>query len=139
MSLTFVRGAEVTKKNSIGTASWVSQRGVTPRVCSRRDTLCKMARGNTFGLTSSRRARGGGGFRDWRGGRGRGRGRGGSNSNQPAPARGDDGTQTEERFENVKLNDEIDEKLGFKRISEGTRQEGWLVNMHPVSILFAGG
>jgi len=91
-----------------------------------------MARG-IFGLTSSRRARGGG----FRGRRGRGRGWGGSNNNQPAPARGDDGTQSEERFENVKLNDEVDEKLGFKRLSEGTRQEGWLVNMHPVSIILA--
>jgi DNA polymerase epsilon subunit 1 len=92
-----------------------------------------MARGSTFGLRASRRARGGGGYGAWRGSRGRGRGRGGSSSNQPGPARGDDGTQTEERFENVKVNDEVDEKLGFPRVSEGPRQEGWLVNMHPVS------
>lgn len=72
-------------------------------------------------------------MRGWRGSRGRGRGRGGSASNQPGPARGDDGTQIEERFENVKVNDEVDEKLGFARLSEGLRQEGWLVNMHPVS------
>ncbi|KAF8586771.1 DUF1744-domain-containing protein [Ramaria rubella] len=95
-----------------------------------------MARGAAFGL-SSRRAGGGGGFRGgWRGsrGRGRGRGRGGSASGQPAPARGDDGTQIEERFENVKVNDEVDEKLGFGRVNEGPRQEGWLVNMHPTLI-----
>lgn len=92
-----------------------------------------MARGSGFGLSSSRRPRGGAGpTRGWRGSRGRGRGRGGSTSNQPAPARGDDGTQSEERFENVKVNDEVDEKLGFPRLSEGPRREGWLVNMHPV-------
>ncbi|KAF8511443.1 Mo25-like-domain-containing protein [Gautieria morchelliformis] len=59
-----------------------------------------MARGSTFGLRASRRARG----------------RGGPSSNQAGPARGDDGTQTKERFENVKVNDEVDEKLGFPRV-----------------------
>lgn len=29
------------------------------------------------------------------------------------------------------LNDEVDEKLGFPRVQEGPRKEGWLVNMHP--------
>jgi hypothetical protein len=28
--------------------------------------------------------------------------------------------------------DDIDEKLGFARIQEGSKKEGWLVNMHPV-------
>lgn len=98
--------------------------GVTTRGHS--TALAIMARGSTFGLVSSRRARGG--FRGWRGSRSRG-----STGNQPAPARGDDGTQIEERFENVKVNDEVDAKLGFSRLSEGPRQEGWLVNMHPVS------
>jgi DNA polymerase epsilon subunit 1 len=92
-----------------------------------------MARGSTFGLSSRRPRGGGGGGRGWRGSRSRGRGRGGSSNNQPPPARGDDGTQVEERFESVKVNDEVDEKLGFPRLSEGPRQEGWLVNMHPVS------
>ncbi|KAF8518703.1 hypothetical protein BU17DRAFT_90783 [Hysterangium stoloniferum] len=94
-----------------------------------------MARGAIFGLTSSRRARGGGYRGSWRGGRGRGRGGGGaSSSNQPAPARGDDGTQIAERFESVKVSDEVDEKMGFSRLSEGPRQEGWLVNMHPTLV-----
>lgn len=99
-----------------------------------------MARGGrgTFGLTSSGRGRGfrGGsrGSTHFRG-RGRGRGRGGSNApgDGPAPQREDDGTQLEERFERVRESDEIDEKLGFARVQEGARREGWLVNMHPVS------
>ncbi|KAH7922539.1 DUF1744-domain-containing protein [Leucogyrophana mollusca] len=103
-----------------------------------------MARGGrgTFGLSSSGRGRGGfrGGFRgsyrgggSFRGGRGRGRGRGGSNvpGDGPPPQREDDGTQLAERFEQVRLNDEIDEKLGFARLQEGGRKEGWLINMHP--------
>lgn len=91
-----------------------------------------------FGLVSSGRARGRGGNRggyrgSYRGSfRGRGRGRGGV-QNGPAPARGDDGSQLEERFESVRIYDEIDEKLGFVRIQEGAKRDGWLVNMHPVS------
>ncbi|KAH7890461.1 hypothetical protein F5I97DRAFT_33293 [Phlebopus sp. FC_14] len=106
-----------------------------------------MARGGTFGLTSNGRGRGGrggyrGGYRGntrFRGGRGRGgRGRGGSNTTAPAegpaPQREDDGTQLAERFEQVKLNDEIDEKLGFARLQEGGKKEGWLINMHPTLV-----
>jgi len=94
----------------------------------------------TFGLVPGRnRGRGGyrggyrGGQRGWTRGsyRGRGRGRGAAQAG-PAPARGDDGTQLEERFENVRVYDEIDEKLGFARVEEGTQRDGWLVNMHPV-------
>lgn len=55
----------------------------------------------------------------------------------PAPARGDDGTQVEERFESVKVNDEVDEKMGFGKLSEGPPREGWLVNMRPVSFSLA--
>ena len=54
------------------------------------------------------------------------------------PIREDDGTQLAERFERAALNDEVDEKLGFGRIQEGMRREGWLVNMHPVSDLWFG-
>jgi DNA polymerase epsilon subunit 1 len=95
-----------------------------------------------FGLVPGRnRGRGGyrggyrGGQRGWTRGsfRGRGRGRGGA-PDGPAPARGDDGTHLEERFENVRVSDEIDEKLGFARIEEGIQRDGWLVNMHPVSL-----
>lgn len=91
--------------------------------------------GREFGLTSSRR----GSFRgNWRGGSksGRGRGRGGSGVNSSAapamPTKDEEGTQLAERFEQISLNDEVDEKLGFARIQEGPRKEGWLVNMHPV-------
>lgn len=96
-----------------------------------------MARGGsgTFGLTS--RGRGRGSFRSggYRGGSyrgGRGRGRGGATNSGPAPLREDDGTLLAERFEQIRINDEVDEKLGFARVQEGTRREGWLVNMHPV-------
>ncbi|KAF9240065.1 hypothetical protein BU15DRAFT_87792 [Melanogaster broomeanus] len=105
-----------------------------------------MARGGTFGLTSNGRGRGGRGWRGgyrgsthFRGGRGRGRGRGGGpNGNAPGegppPQREDDGTQLAERFEKVQLSDEIDEKLGFARVQEGGRREGWLINMHPTLV-----
>lgn len=100
----------------------------------------RMARGRgTFGLSSARGSgRGRGSFRgfraggSWRGGRGRGRG-GNKASGDTAPQREDDGTQLAERFERVTINDEIDEKLGFARVQEGGRREGWLVNMHPAS------
>lgn len=94
-----------------------------------------------FGLVSSGRGRGRGGVRggyrgSYRGSfRGRGRGRGGV-QNGPAPARGDDGSQLEERFESVRVCDEIDEKMGFARIQEGATRDGWLVNMHPVGRCF---
>jgi DNA polymerase epsilon subunit 1 len=97
-----------------------------------------MARGTT-GSGGGSRARGfsRSGFRGsthFRGGRGRGRGRGGAPA-ENQPQREDDGTQLAERFEQVRLQDEIDEKLGFSRISEGVPKAGWLVNMHPVSII----
>ncbi|GBE84413.1 DNA polymerase epsilon catalytic subunit A [Sparassis crispa] len=98
-----------------------------------------MARGSYSG---SFRSRGRGNSRNnyrgnssFRGGRGRGRGRGrGGAPTDPQPRRDDDGTQLAERFEQVQLNDEIDEKLGFERIEEGGRREGWLVNMHPTLV-----
>ncbi|KAJ7293865.1 hypothetical protein C8J57DRAFT_1112502 [Mycena rebaudengoi] len=99
-----------------------------------------MARGRgNFGLSSARGGsrgsfrgyRGGG---SWRGGRGRGRGRGGSKPGESGPKREDDGTQLEEKFEAVRVNDEIDEKLGFARVEQGLRKEGWLVNMHPTLV-----
>ncbi|THH04963.1 hypothetical protein EW145_g5144 [Phellinidium pouzarii] len=96
--------------------------------------------GGVFGLTASRRARGGfrGGGRggsSYRGSRGRG-GRGGSSSNAivAVPTKDEEGTQLAERFERVRLSDEVDEKLGFSGIQEGQRKEGWLVNMHPTLI-----
>ena len=101
-----------------------------------------------------------------RGFRGRGRGRGGSNTrftgkrtsfrnsskagggtaygiDRPAPIREDDGSAAAERFEEVKVQDEIDEKLGFRRfesnLAAGEKRVGWLVNMHQVSDLVAEG
>ncbi|KAH8103388.1 hypothetical protein BXZ70DRAFT_925423 [Cristinia sonorae] len=92
-----------------------------------------MSRGGNF---TGRRGRGGSrfGYRGggFRGGRGRGRGRGGGPSDtQLQPKREDDGTLLAERFEQVRLQDEVDEKLGFARIQEGPLREGWLINMHP--------
>lgn len=97
-----------------------------------------MARGAFSG--GGRRARGGSRFvtrgsTNFRGGRGRGRGRGGGPANDgPGPKREDDGTLLAERFEQVALQDEIDEKMGFPRVSESPMKEGWLVNMHPVCV-----
>ncbi|KXN82929.1 DNA polymerase epsilon catalytic subunit A [Leucoagaricus sp. SymC.cos] len=100
-----------------------------------------MGRGRgSFGLSSNRGKRGTNtrfGYRgagSWRGGRGRGRGSRSLPSDAPAPKREDDGTLLEERFEKVSLNDEIDEKLGFARVQEGTRREGWLINMRPTLV-----
>lgn len=87
--------------------------------------------------------------------RGRGRGRGFSKGNtrftgkrrgptnagggdRPAPVRTDDGTALAERFEEVKVADEIDDKLGFWRfesnLAAGESKDGWLVNMHQVGV-----
>jgi DNA polymerase epsilon subunit 1 len=50
--------------------------------------------------------------------------------------REDDGTAAQERFEEIKVYEEIDERLGFWRFESGKAQgeerEGWLVNMHQV-------
>lgn len=92
-----------------------------------------MVRGG-FGSSRNRGFRRGGSFRSRGGGyRGRGRGRGGSNAPANVPARDEEGNQLAERFEQVRLSDEVDEKIGFPRIQEGQKREGWLVNMHPVS------
>ncbi|KAI0826611.1 DUF1744-domain-containing protein [Trametes gibbosa] len=92
-----------------------------------------MARGSYGSFKRGGRAGSRSGFRgntSFRGGRGRGRGRGGA----PADAqiqRDEDGNQLAERFEQVKTNDEVDEKLGFARVQEGPTRDGWLINMHP--------
>ncbi|KZV81197.1 DUF1744-domain-containing protein, partial [Exidia glandulosa HHB12029] len=96
-----------------------------------------MARGGGRGLN----VRSNPGRGNYRGGfRGRGRGRGGSSSgaggaaNAPAVERGDDGTRQEERFEEVRVRDDIDARLGFARYDDGPKKEGWLVNMHPTLV-----
>ncbi|KAJ3528968.1 hypothetical protein NM688_g7921 [Phlebia brevispora] len=94
-----------------------------------------MARGSFSG--GSRRGRGFSrfGYRgntSFRGGRGRGRGRGrGGAPAENQPQRDEEGTQLEARFEQVRIQDEVDEKLGFPRVQEGPMKEGWLINMHP--------
>ena len=61
---------------------------------------------------------------------------------QAGPSREDDGTAAQERFEEVKVQDEIDEKMGFWRfesnLAAGESKVGWLVNMHQVSICRQG-
>ena len=81
-----------------------------------------------------------GSFRGFRGHSSfRGRGRGGSHGakTDAAPKQDDEGTRLAERFEQVQVYDDIDEKLGFSRIQEGPKKEGWLVNMHPVECNFS--
>lgn len=96
--------------------------------------LRNMARGG-FGSSRSRGFRRGGSFRSRGGGyRGRGRGQGGSNTPANVPTRDEEGNQLAERFEQVRLSDEVDERVGFPRIQEGQKREGWLINMHPVSL-----
>ena len=100
-----------------------------------------MARGSSGSF--KRGGRGGSRFgyrgnNSFRGGRGRGRGRGNVLASDAAPQRDEEGNQLAERFEQVKTNDEVDEKLGFVRIQEGPPREGWLINMHPVRALRAG-
>lgn len=80
------------------------------------------------------------GFRNTSSFRGtRGRGRGGSSAarSDVTPKQDDEGTRLAERFEQVQTYDDIDEKLGFSRIQEGPKKEGWLVNMHPVECAFS--
>lgn len=74
------------------------------------------------------------GYRNTSSFRARGRGRGGSSAvrSDVTPKQDDEGTRLAERFEQAQTYDDIDEKLGFARIQEGPKKEGWLVNMHPV-------
>jgi hypothetical protein len=51
-------------------------------------------------------------------------------------ADGAEEVQLAEHFERVMLNDEVNEKLGFARVDQGPRREGWLINMHTVSRLY---
>ena len=68
----------------------------------------------------------------------RGRGRGGSSAGRSdaTPKQDDEGTRLAERFEQIQIYDDIDDKLGFSRIQEASKKEGWLVNMHPVECAF---
>ena len=93
-----------------------------------------MARGvNTRSRASFR------GFRGNSSSRGRGRGRGGSQATRTGAAslQDEEGTRLAERFEQVQVYNDIDDKLGFSRVQEGPKKEGWLVNMHPVECNFS--
>lgn len=49
-----------------------------------------------------------------------------------------DGTSSgEEKFEAIRLANEIDERMGFARFESGPRKVGWLINMHSVSSLWS--
>ena len=97
--------------------------------------LHSMARGG-FSSSRSRGFRGGGTFRSRGGGyRGRARARGGSNTPATVPVRDEEGNKLAERFEQVRLSDEVDEKIGFPKIQEGPQREGWMINMHPVRVV----
>ncbi|KAF8331488.1 uncharacterized protein EI90DRAFT_3145642 [Cantharellus anzutake] len=77
-----------------------------------------------------------GNFRGRVGGvRGRGgRGRGGATANTPAAVKDDDGSKVEARFELARIEDGIEEKLGFSRYQEGRPRDGWMINMRPTLI-----
>jgi DNA polymerase epsilon subunit 1 len=113
-------------------------------------------RNPTFGLTSSGRGRGrgrgGGGSNtrftgnkrgSWQK-RGGGGGGDGKNAGEVVLDRGDDGNAAAEKFEEVRIKDEIDEKMGFWRWEgggaggavdgSGDEKVGWLVNMHQVRL-----
>ena len=80
--------------------------------------------------------RGSRGSNSFRGQRGRGRGGSSAARSDALPKQDDEGTRLAERFEQVKTYDEIDDKLGFFRVQEGPKKEGWLINMHPVECSF---
>lgn len=61
----------------------------------------------------------------------------GGRNDKPAFSREDDGTLAAERLEEVRVQDEVDAKLGFVRFesnrADGEKRDGWLVNMSQVS------
>jgi len=89
------------------------------------------SRSNARSRASFRGSRGSNSFRGFRG-RGRGSSSAARSDATPKPKEDDEGTRLAERFEQVQLYDDIDDKLGFARIQQGPKREGWLVNMHPV-------
>ncbi|GAA6015444.1 hypothetical protein JCM8202_002471 [Rhodotorula sphaerocarpa] len=65
-----------------------------------------------------------------RGGRGRGGGRGGYGQPPGAGIKtATEGTKEEDRVEDAKMWDELDQNLGFPKFQEGPSRQGWLVNM----------
>ena len=55
-------------------------------------------------------------------------------SNQPASDRF---TSTDTRLEDLRARDEMDERMGFYRFTEGEDKVGWMVNIHPVGARFS--
>ncbi|KAF8541905.1 DNA polymerase family B [Trichophaea hybrida] len=49
-----------------------------------------------------------------------------------------EGTSTEEKFERMRLGNEIDELMGFPRYESGPRKVGWLINMHSTTVEVEG-
>ncbi|GAA6009169.1 hypothetical protein JCM11491_005778 [Sporobolomyces phaffii] len=80
--------------------------------------------------------RGGNGQRgSWRGARGgRGRGRGGHTGGTILKTE-QDGTRMDDRQDDSKVWDQLDEKLGFPKFSQGAPQQGWLVNMKETLVI----
>ncbi|GAA97490.1 uncharacterized protein L969DRAFT_83792 [Mixia osmundae IAM 14324] len=82
-------------------------------------------------------------YRGDRGGRAGSFNKNGKSGDAAAKIQTEDGVQSEDKFEEVKLRDSLDERLGFYRFSEGGKSKvGWLVNMHPTLIkddLHSGG
>ncbi|GAA5932437.1 hypothetical protein JCM1841_000581 [Sporobolomyces salmonicolor] len=87
---------------------------------------------NKFHGRGGRGGRGGGGG-TWRGGRGRGRGRGGHTGTVISTEQ--EGTRQDEKAEDSKAWDELDEKLGFPKFQDGPARQGWLVNMKETLVL----
>ncbi|KAL2014116.1 hypothetical protein VTN00DRAFT_1641 [Thermoascus crustaceus] len=48
--------------------------------------------------------------------------------------RSTEATSQDEKFEAIRLANDIDEKMGFPRFESGEKREGWLINMHSTSI-----
>lgn len=113
--------------------------------------------GKAFNKFAGRGGNGrGGGGGSWRGSRGRGRGRGGHTGGAILKTE-QDVTRMDDRQEDSKVSrsplspcdvqlhdltrnvrnvqawDELDEKLGFPKLSQGAPRQGWLVNMKEVS------
>jgi DNA polymerase epsilon subunit 1 len=75
--------------------------------------------------------------------RGRGRGGGGNGRSEwksrtktvtSGTLLSTEATSVEEKFERVRLGNQIDEMMGFPRYESGPRKEGWLINMHSTTV-----
>ncbi|GAA5995500.1 DNA polymerase epsilon catalytic subunit [Rhodotorula paludigena] len=69
--------------------------------------------------------------------RGRGRGRGGHTGGTVLKTL-TEGTRDDDRLDDARVWDELDEKLGFPKFQEGASRQGWLVNMKETLVLDEG-